>query len=219
MIQRAIRQLNDAADLPVGISDFLQRRNHPRDIRALLCLFDGLRAFFHPFLNADPFAFKNGKRMLIQDANRQRTTIAFHCVHTGDAKGVRRFTKGAGISQDTIIAQNLRGFGNQIAVIKFLRVQHAPQFRRCQRKRKFLNRDDLLPQDRVKRKLHVVCNRWVFIFRQRPLNRHIFAESPTLQRIVSDDFNQSSERSASGLFAVVSVMKNLFDEDLLQGVN
>ena len=101
----------DAESLP-ALSKLLQRRHRPCDVGALLGFFDGLRALFHSFLNPNPFALKNRERMLAQYADGKRAMAAPDLIHAGDAKGVSRFGKGAGISQQTVAAQNLRGFGN-----------------------------------------------------------------------------------------------------------
>jgi hypothetical protein len=61
------------------------------------------------------------------------------------------------------MAQNLRIFGNQIALTEFQFVERAAQFCGRQRQGEFLERNNLLPQNRVKREFDIVGNRRIFV--------------------------------------------------------
>ncbi len=71
--------------------------------------------------------------------------------------------------------------------------------------------EPLLPKDGMKGVLDVMRDVWISVFGESALNRHGMFETPRLQQVKSNDFDESAERSTRCLLRIFGVVKNLLD--------
>ncbi len=71
--------------------------------------------------------------------------------------------------------------------------------------------EPLLPKDGVKRVLDIVRDVWISVFGEGALNRHGMFETPRLQQVEGNDFDEGAECSTRCLLGIFGVMKNPLD--------
>ena len=160
--------MDHAHDLSIVVSDFLKagNRSSPRKPPAWLSLLTAALSSF-PLPPPTRLHSKMAKGCFSKFRHRQSILILFYLIHTRNAKRRAGFPEGAGIPQNSVVAQNLRSLGHQIRVGETQCVQGSLQFCRGQGEREFLQGYALLTQNGMQPELDIVRNNWVCIFSQR----------------------------------------------------
>ena len=69
----------------------------------------------------------------------------------------------------------------------------------------------MLSKDGVKGVLDVVRDVWISVFSEGALNRHRVLETPRLQQVERNDFDEGAKCSTGSLLGIFGVMENLLD--------
>lgn len=110
-------------------------------------------------------------------------------------------------------------FTAKVAVIKAKLIQDAAQFRRGQRQRVSLERDRLLTDDGMERKLNIVRDVRVSEFRERSFDGDVLPKAPAFEGVIGNDFDERAQSPACGFLPILRVMENGFDQHALERID